>query len=462
MILLILLACSCPSFEEMEVRDPDDLVDETVIGEIRTAISDFAAETGREGVCVPAVDVVERVPGWGGEPACGDSGGLHSRIRVSADAGCAWEETVTHELCHALDNLEGLSKAHPDEFPGDAIEEAYPKWMRPSEDFARSCEGGPFQCELDAAWDDACGDLSMDAGERMVQEQVYVDAPHLTVEDTDIALDVSERSLPLDGETQVLDATGVDGELWLTVWHYVGEQRSTRLLRLDPVTGDVLGDIELARLGDDAPAAKFAMSDSDPIVLVDSRFGDGPWAVERVDPSTGRVERLGWVHQPVNGSAWSEGVLYVGGWDGEDRLAQVWIWSGGEQRELVAPGSVRTMRPIAGGVEAYTSVGLARFDQELSTWSTMPTLGGWEGFARWSDTQRLFLAFGGTADVGDRVVFLDVETGAIGLPVDPCTEVNGANSYLWAEVGGAVLLVWSGQTYGEGLLHITVISPAGT
>ncbi len=448
----------------MEVRDPDGLAGEGVMDDIRTAITDFAAATGREGVCVPAVDVVGPLT-HREELVCGDYSRPRWSIRVSAERDCVSQQTVTHELCHAIDTMEGLSDAHPEEFPGDEVDtEVYEEEIRSTEDFAQACEDGPQTYELDAAWDDACGDPVLDAGDRFVQENVYVDASRLTVENTGVALDIVDRSLPLDAETQVLDATGADGELWLTAWHYVGEQRSTQLLRLDPVTGEVLGDIELAPLADDPPAASFAVSDSDPIVLMDLQRESGldAWEVDRVHPASGWVERLGTTHEASGGAAWSEGVLYVAGFDREDYSAhKLWTWTPGERGELDAPERVQAIRPAPGGVEVYTREGLSRFDRESGTWSTVPALGGWQGFARWSDTQRLFLALGRMNEGGYHPVLVDTETGAIGMPEEPCVMVNPANGNAWVELGDDVLLVRNVQTYATGLLTMTVISPAG-
>ncbi len=455
----------------MEVRDPDGLAGEGVMDEIRTAIADFAVATGREGVCVPAVDVVGPLT-HREAPVCGDYSGPRWSIRVSAERDCVSQQTVTHELCHAIDTMEGLSDAHPDEFPGDEVDTAvYEEEIRATEDFAQACEDGPQTYELDAAWDDACGDPVLDAGDRFVQENVYVDASRLTVENTGVALDIVDRSLPLDAETQVLDATGADGELWLTAWHYVGEQRSTQLLRLDPVTGEVLGDIELAPLSDDAPAASFAVSDSDPIVLVHRERESGPdaWEVERVHPASGWVERLGTTHEASLGAAWSEGVLYIAGYDPEDDTSNLWTWSPGERGELDAPQWVHAIRPAPGGVEVQAGEGLWRYDRELGTWSSVPLLGPWEGFARWSGTLRIFLApraqapsGGGFEFSGDEergLVLLDTETGVVELPQDPCAKVGGGRHW-WVELGEQVVLVWWGVPFGS-VLTMTVISPAG-
>lgn len=65
MVVLLLVACArCPTFEEMEVTDPDSVGDEGLVAEIEGAVADFQAWTGREGVCVPDREPILVEAGW--------------------------------------------------------------------------------------------------------------------------------------------------------------------------------------------------------------------------------------------------------------------------------------------------------------------------------------------------------------------------------------------------------------
>src|SRR5262245_27295168 len=57
-VVASLPGCACTSFEEMDVTDERELGGTSLNAEIQDALDAFADATGREGVCVPEVQVV--------------------------------------------------------------------------------------------------------------------------------------------------------------------------------------------------------------------------------------------------------------------------------------------------------------------------------------------------------------------------------------------------------------------
>ena len=69
-MLLALLACACPTFDALPVENPDGLGTAEEVGIVAAAIAEFAGWTGREGVCVDRVEIIEAID-WRPEAATG-------------------------------------------------------------------------------------------------------------------------------------------------------------------------------------------------------------------------------------------------------------------------------------------------------------------------------------------------------------------------------------------------------
>jgi hypothetical protein len=159
-------ACTCPRFDEMEVVGDDS----DVVLRVEQALGDFAAWTGREGVCVPEIQIVDDIE----EPAEADPevvfvggayAGPHMPIRVvAADV----RPSVFHELCHALDREE--DHAASASFPPPQFAELYPDTHVDREAFAQACDDGPSGVAYDALLADRCG-ITM----RWSEADLYVD-----------------------------------------------------------------------------------------------------------------------------------------------------------------------------------------------------------------------------------------------------------------------------------------------
>src|SRR4051812_2349743 len=109
MLLSTLLACTCTSFDDMDVVDATrDGASADFLGEISRAIDDFASWTGRDGVCVPGVRVVDHVDMMVPE-FTGKYQGAHEPIRIDPESEHPYT-SIVHELSHGLDHREDISR----------------------------------------------------------------------------------------------------------------------------------------------------------------------------------------------------------------------------------------------------------------------------------------------------------------------------------------------------------------
>lgn len=206
MLLAVLFACApCTPFAEM--RFPED-------GEALAAtVADFAAWTGRDGVCVPAVEWREELEE--GPLAAGryDGPGEPILLRRGAGSPSDMARTLRHELCHALDAEEGLSTVLASTLDPESIDPvAYPtEALRLAEAFAQACEAGPPPVEMPAALHRQCG-LAPAARAAPLRAEVYPEAP------AEAPVEVGEppsREQPLHADGVLIDATARAESLWL-------------------------------------------------------------------------------------------------------------------------------------------------------------------------------------------------------------------------------------------------------
>lgn len=209
MLLAALLACSpCTPFAEMTLPPDAEALADT--------LADFAAWSGREGVCVPGVE-------WRDELAEGpatlgryDGPGEPILLRRPDAPAATMARTLRHELCHALDREEGLAEALTAELdPGSVDASAYPtEAERLAEAFALACEGGPPPLQMRTALAARC-DLDANPAAAPVRAEVYPFAPG------ELPVEVGEdpavvAALPTAGGV-LLDATARGDALWSLV-----------------------------------------------------------------------------------------------------------------------------------------------------------------------------------------------------------------------------------------------------
>ncbi len=223
-MLFALLACACPPFEDLPVLDRDGVATEEERGAVEQAIADFAAWTGRAGVCVDRIELVETIED---EPekvgGLYDPGGPLGHIYLEPH-GWQMHGLALHELCHALDEDEGLVEAHPDVFPPSAEDdpEIYDSdELLRAERFAEACDAGPVARGLDRAFEAACGATVIDSASRFVDEEVFVEHADIPVAVDAFGADEGdpvELTLPDGAEVQSI-VGDADGLLLLTVRH---------------------------------------------------------------------------------------------------------------------------------------------------------------------------------------------------------------------------------------------------
>ncbi|MDP2314341.1 MAG: hypothetical protein Q8P41_15675 [Pseudomonadota bacterium] len=294
-----LLACACPTFEALEVSDRTQAGNATAFARVSDAVDLFAAWTARDGVCLDTVEVVDTielpevldVDGW---QTLGVFHGGRRRVEIAA-AYFPLAETVTHELCHALDYMEDLAEARPDIFTGEDLEvpEAYPTdELKRAEAFAQACEVGGVDVSIELAYESVCwvepfGQL-LDPTARFLAEEVFPGASRLAVSDAPVALRRRELTLdlPVGGVESVI---GTPTDLYALVQHASRRQPRSYTLtlsRLDPDTGAARSEQTL-----DLPAGywhgKLLASDGPPLLLVWNTFREDPVAtVYAIDGDT--------------------------------------------------------------------------------------------------------------------------------------------------------------------------------
>ncbi len=450
MLLALVVACACPSFEEMEVRGEGDAEADARVAD---ALADFAAWTGREGVCVPGVNV-EAVVRVRGVEVDGAYAGPHGWIAVSAGSSDL-DASTWHELCHAIDDQEGHSAAQPDLFVGDGIGNAnlYPTARaRRREAFALGCQDGASGVELILAVDEACGGSRWGLGYAYTQAHVYTAFPRNPIVPSGVDLRRGSRTLGLGAGVEVTDAVGAGGSLVLLAdWPgLVGT--SWGLMQVDPTTGASMSSVRLGTSSAEAAGAQLVRSDGPLRLLVGAEDGDRD--LLEVDLATGTATVLAeGLDLPRLGAraAWSENTLFVTS-NYVDAPRTV-AWSDGTLIDLDAPAPGYAIAPVPGGFEAFTEAGFERYID--GAWSLLPTVGtGGPDLVPVGDGWRLATSY---AEIGYVWVLVDAETGAYGLPTNPC-QTSAEHATSWVRIGDEVLLVGAGVSTEDGLYPIQVLT----
>ncbi len=453
MLLSLLAGCGCPTFADMEVRDPAGLGDAALDEAIVAGIADFAAWTGREGVCVPAVEVREDVL-----PAVSSAVGRYrgpKRPILVEPGGHDVEEVVRHELCHALDFEEGHSVENMDLFPPEDIpaNEFYvTDESRSNEAFARACERVP-DLDLPLALEARCGDTLLSARDRYLHDIVWSEADALSLSNDPRDVRFEAARLDLDVDLYIQGTGSAGGDLLLAVdWHDPARDHYVAgVVRVRPGTGELDARLEIPSESME-PRLVVAASDDGVVVIVGDTAPGGAdvAAAYTVDLEARTVTPLVLVGLPsmIQEIAVSEGVLYA---IGAETTVGTWDLDTGAHAVLTPPGRVwSALRPTAGGIEAHTAAGFARYDRATDAWEVYPPLANVGGFARLSETERLFAyhydGLRGTA-------VLDLSTRTWHLASDPCVSLDMEPTTAWADVGGSAWALggYSAERPGAGV-----------
>lgn len=354
----LLAACSrpCPTFAELAVTDPDRAPDD-VVERVRAAVDDFARWTGRDGVCVGEVRVVDEivVDEDGREVLAGGKLDLADRV-VRIDSGRVdVEGTVHHELCHALDYAEDLSWPNRAVFRDPTFEDVR---AGAREDFADACNAGPGWLALPSVVPDCLADGWLAA---FMAEEVWT-AWEPGFRAGDLALDRRELvGLPGDG---ALAANPVAGPRGLFLAYLRGPALS--FYRVDVQRAAMVERIEGPVLASGAEWALYGGGDDeDPLLVV---------AGERAQAWRLREGGLAPVPFPedlvdLGDGVLADGALWLGGRDGVTRIDLGTL----EESSLPAPDSYgapdyRFARAGGGTIVAPWSLGRDRWQlARLST-----------------------------------------------------------------------------------------------
>ncbi|MES2644621.1 MAG: hypothetical protein V4850_34355 [Myxococcota bacterium] len=354
---LVLAGC-CPTFAQMDVIDHADAPAD-LLAEVRRSIDTFAAWTGRDGVCVASVEVVDVVDDEGNG---GDYRGRGAPIRMRADMDV--DHVIQHELCHALDFEERLAPPHYDLLEAAAGEDGADL----DEEFAKVCDGGPPPLG-EIALLEACGiESPLAAVLRDEVYRAYVDAP-VTIAGPPALREVARPF----GENAVVELGPWLDELLFVVQTPDG---ADELVRFDPIDATVRARIPLPAAAAGSPW--HIPSDDVP------RFGTGrqTWAVT--------ADRTAIVAAPLPGYATLDHAtspIVAGGrvhYTDSDRTA-LRVASLEDGAELPGPGGfIPSFEPAFTWAVAANADGLviagqvdSRRGGTLATWS--PTENTWSG-----------------------------------------------------------------------------------
>lgn len=432
MALLTLLACArCPTFGEMTVTDPEGVATDDVLAEINQALADFEAWTGRDGVCVPGIEVQQDIPVESGSDVAGLYRGEDDPILIQSGNGAGPHQAVIHELCHALDYHEDLLASWPEGvFPAESVDESadYPtETARAHEAFARACQDGPEDFTLAAAIDGECGTLTGGVAEGDYLETiVYAAFPRTTVDPTPFSVAVDARPVVIGDEYWVYGAMGFEGTVAVLAGLSATDTDPATLgvLQIDPATGTVLAWTEITTLTPD-DRVWTANSDDAPVALVATPGAAGSETTTEaflVDLPGGTATNLGLDGLPVDpqAAAYMQGILYVASGTMDLPLLTAWDLEAGTRAEVAPteaehyPG-VYALRPTPDGVEKLDHDGLYRLG-EGGTWTSLATAPAYfYNFIPLADQQRLWI--GGA---GSTPALLDVASDQWRLPEDQC------------------------------------------
>lgn len=187
----------------------------------RRAILDFARWTGDPGVCVPAVEVVEKIEE--GRFLGVYQGPREPILQVPA----AGHGITVHELCHAADEQHGwLSNTHKALMPVGHIDPVgYPsRYAQEHESFARICETGPTGLDLQQLVEQRCGLTLEHPAQRLVLREIYAAQATEREPGAGGRLVLVERSLAsLVGRAEVVDVASDDEQVWILTRESAGE-----------------------------------------------------------------------------------------------------------------------------------------------------------------------------------------------------------------------------------------------
>ncbi|MCB9792505.1 MAG: hypothetical protein H6741_07220 [Alphaproteobacteria bacterium] len=186
LLALLGLGACMPGDAELRITDPDGLATAEQLDWIAEQLSRFTALTGPDRI---GLDEIRVVPGRYEEGMSGfvfgrfvRRGGVR-RVELTEELVLGRNETFfRHELCHALDDQEGISGHHADLLDPDLNQDVswgyhLPDGHPEAEVFALLCDDGP-PAIYDIYGDQECG-LGLEDRAVLLHDEVYVARPDL-------------------------------------------------------------------------------------------------------------------------------------------------------------------------------------------------------------------------------------------------------------------------------------------
>ncbi|MCB9777893.1 MAG: hypothetical protein H6742_04965 [Alphaproteobacteria bacterium] len=328
-LVLLLLACrpECDGTRRwadipVASAQPGDLGHQLAADDARGALDQLAAWSDLAEVCVHDVWIEDEVRG-----AYRVEGSYRlpgERVQISPFADDAWGVT-THELCHAVDHTIGLSDDHAELFPDDEVPDipGYGGPTRTAEAFARICEDGARD-HLRWQTAAACGHPMTDddpAALARIQESIFPWAPRLAWDDPSLQVAVGAPWRATAGPDWRQGEVAADPDHVVVLWKPApdGRARGARLTWHDWATGTRVATLDLPCTDPEWCPASLVPGDAGPLLRLDGALrvlgpgtlgeplpcaasgvvvGDQGWrlpgggGLERCDLSTGRTSSL--------------------------------------------------------------------------------------------------------------------------------------------------------------------------
>ena len=263
-LLSLVLGCDtrCPTFDELEVRLPDDGESPTVPERAELAISNFRSWTTLDGVCVDTLRVGLNQTEWEHRAWLND-GRDQLRISPTTRADQVYGATM-HGLCHAADEaLGGLSETRPDLFDHPIPGSRLTRQERMRENFANACARGPGG-DSGADVDGSCDPTLAYRQKRFLLETVFdavedVDTlpllPFVLGEEVPLRLPEGLRRFELRAEPRGVLVTAWLEERWV-------------LQTYSPITGERVHELVLEEAALEAVWWELALTTGERTVLV--------------------------------------------------------------------------------------------------------------------------------------------------------------------------------------------------
>jgi hypothetical protein len=290
-----LLACACPDFTETEISDVATSPPEGARDAMQAAFDDFVAWTGREGVCVASVSLVdgvteeaEHTEGMNRAVIGRDDGTV--AVSIAADADDVYTTTL-HQLCHAIDTIEGHSTANLDIFTGKGFshDEAYDTRKElAAEGFAELCDYGAWDVGAARHIEEACAREFLASDTRYVQEQIYPDGPRAPVDIGEVPTWAPSTVVQVPPAGWVERFASVDGVLVGAGGDYDAElgELFQALFVWDDGEGSPDAKIDLRSYSTLGAEARFLLAQERAIAVVEVSFGVQPVRFVEIEPRT--------------------------------------------------------------------------------------------------------------------------------------------------------------------------------